>query len=268
MNSADKVISLLTDQVGYIEKASNKDLDSKTGNKGTANYTKFSRDVNAAGLMGCQAQPWCGTFQFWADLKAFGKEKALELWNMTEKSYCGYSCFDTYNVFKKAGKVGMKPKVGALVIFTFSHMGRVSRIYSDGSWDCIEGNTSSDLNDRNGGMVKVKKRTTDSTVKGFCYIDYGDAPGWHWVFAGGKWYYQDGGGNNAHGWLRIKETSGEYTHWYYFDEKGAMMKGLHTLPKRNDTDEMGLFYLKESGPLEGACCETDRDGALDVWYLP
>lgn len=139
MNSADKVISLLTDQVGYIEKASNKDLDSKTGNKGTANYTKFSRDVNAAGLMGCQAQPWCGTCQFWCDLKCWGKGTALKLWNMTEKTYCGYSCFDTYNVFKKAGKVGMTPKVGALVIFTFSHMGRVSRIYSDGSWDCIEG---------------------------------------------------------------------------------------------------------------------------------
>lgn len=261
MNSADKVISLLTDQVGYIEKASNKDLDSKTANRGTANYTKFSRDVNAAGLMGCQAQPWCGTFQFWADLKAFGKDTALKLWNMTEKSYCGYSCFDTYNVFKKAGKVGMKPKVGALVIFTFSHMGRVSRIYSDGSWDCIEGNTSSDLNDRNGGMVKVKKRTTDSTVKGFCYIDYDEEQGWHWVFSGGKWYYQDGDGNNAHGWLRIKETSGEYTHWYYFDGKGAMLTGLKTI-------EGKLYYLKESGPLEGALCNTDTAGALDVWYLP
>ena len=258
---ASKVISILTDQVGYIEKASNKDLDSKTGNRGTANYTKFSRDVNDVGLMGCQAQPWCGTYQFWGDLKAFGKDAALKLWGMTPRTYCGYSCFATYDVFKAAGKVGMTPKLGSLVIFTFSHMGRVTRVYQNGSWDCIEGNTSSDLNDRNGGMVKVKHRTTDSTVKGFCYVDYDEQPvGWHWVYAGGKWYYQDGDGNNTHGWKLIKESAGEHLHWFYFNEKGAMQTGLLS-------DEGDLYYLMEEGALEGACCRTDQSGALKVWNV-
>ena len=261
MMEASKVISILNDQIGYIEKASDKDLDSKTGNKGTNNYTKFSRAVNLAGLMGCQAQPWCGTFQFWGDLKCWGKEAALKAWNMTAKTYCGYSCFETYDVFKKAGKVGMTPKLGALVIFTFSHMGRVTKLYQNGSFDCIEGNTSSDPNERNGGMVKSKHRSVDSTVKGFCYIDYDSQPvGWHWVYAGGKWYYQDETGRNAHGWKLIKESVGEFCHWYYFNEKGAMQTGLLT-------DDGRKYYLMEGGELEGACCITDQSGALTVWNL-
>ena len=54
---------------GYIEKASNKNLDSKTANKGTNNYTKYSRDIDSLGLMGCQGQPWCCTFQFWLEVQ-------------------------------------------------------------------------------------------------------------------------------------------------------------------------------------------------------
>lgn len=163
-------------EVGYIEKASNSNLDSKTGNKGSSNYTKYSRDINALGLLGCQGQPWCCTFQFWLDVKIYGLDTALKYWNMTKKTYTGYNCFSTYNAFKKAGKVGKSPKLGAVVIFTFSHAGRVIDVYKKNGvtyFDCLEGNTSANLNDRNGGQVVVKTRIgSDSTVKGFCYIDY------------------------------------------------------------------------------------------------
>lgn len=176
MGSLNELISLARSEEGYVEKASNKNLDSKTGNRGTNNYTKYSRDVNNAGLRGCQGQAWCATSAFWLDLKTFGVDKALQLWNMNRSTYVGYSCFSTYNVFAACGKVGKTPKLGALVVFTFSHMGRVLRIYTQNGityFDCWEGNTSSNLNDRNGGMVKIKKRRADdSTIKGFCYIDY------------------------------------------------------------------------------------------------
>ena len=72
---------------GYIEKASNSGLESKTANKGSNNYTKYSRDINNWGLMGCQGQPWCCTFQFWLDAMEYGPEEALEHWNMTRGSY-------------------------------------------------------------------------------------------------------------------------------------------------------------------------------------
>ena len=46
MNKAiNKVISLAKAEVGYLEKASNSNLESKTANVGYNNYTKYWRDI-------------------------------------------------------------------------------------------------------------------------------------------------------------------------------------------------------------------------------
>lgn len=172
-NYVSKVISLAENEIGYIEKASNLNLNSKTGNKGTKNYTKYSRDINDLKLMGCQGQAWCGTFQFWLEAKSVGLDQALKNWNMEEK-YVGYNCFSTYNTFKRAGKISSVPELGALVIFTFSHMARVVEVdEKKKTFTTIEGNTSSKTYDRNGGMVAKKSYSwSDKKIKGFCIIDY------------------------------------------------------------------------------------------------
>lgn len=158
-------------ELGYIEKASNSNLDSKTGNKGTSNYTKYARDINALGLAGCQGQPWCITFQFWLEVQEFGLEKALEHWHMNKKTYVGYNCFSTYNTFPSS-KRSKTPKLGAVVIFTQSHAGRVVSINGN-TFTTIEGNTSPAAYDRNGGMVAKKTyNVNDSKIKGFLLIDY------------------------------------------------------------------------------------------------
>ena len=95
MGTLKGMIQLGKSEEGYIEKASNLQLDSKTANRGSNNYTKYARDVNMAGLMGCQAQPWCCTFQFWLEMQEFGLNTALSHWNMTKKNYVGYNCFAT-----------------------------------------------------------------------------------------------------------------------------------------------------------------------------
>ncbi len=209
---------------GYIEKASNADLDSKTANKGINNYTKYSRDVNSWGLMGCQGQPWCCTMQFALEGYEFGVETALKHWNMTRNTYVGYNCFSTYNTFKNAEKVGIEPQLGAVVIFDFSHAGRVIKIYSKNGqkyWDCLEGNTSSNLSDRNGGQVKIKTRPwRDSTVKGFCYIDYEieKKSGWLQEDGGWRFYNGDSGLPIRNDWLQ--DTDGK---WYWFNGAGIMI---------------------------------------------
>lgn len=141
----------------------------KNGYKeGANNNNQFSDIVNRYGLKGCQNQPWCGTYQFALELMAFGKAAALKHWNMTASNYCGYSCFDTEAKFQKAGKTGTTPKVGALVIFKQSHMGRVISTDSKAkTFECAEGNS--------GDKCVVKTYSyTDSSIKSFCYIDYGD----------------------------------------------------------------------------------------------
>ena len=57
MSGAEKVISVAKDEVGYLEKKSDKDLDSKTANSGNGNYTKYARDL--CGLVLCESL-WAG----------------------------------------------------------------------------------------------------------------------------------------------------------------------------------------------------------------
>lgn len=172
MGSLNGLLKRCESETGYIEKASKKNLLDKLLNRGTSNYTKYSDDINKLGLMGCQGQPWCATYQFWQEVQEFGLDKALQNWNMTKSSYVGYNCFSTYNKFKAAGKVSMTPKLGALVIFKSSHMGRVTKI-SGNTFSTNEGNTSPKAYDRNGGMVANKTYSiNDSNIKGFCIIDY------------------------------------------------------------------------------------------------
>ena len=131
------------------------------------NHQQFSDIVNRYGLKGYQDNPWCATYQFALELMAFGKAEALRHWNMTAQNYCGMSVFDTEKKFALAGKTGTTPQIGALVIFKQSHMGRViSMNKTKKTFECAEGNSG------NACVVKTYA-WTDSTIKSFCYIDYG-----------------------------------------------------------------------------------------------
>lgn len=138
------------------------------------NHQVFSSIVNNAGLAGYQDQAWCCTYQFAMEILEFGVGKALKHWHMTRDTYCGYACFETYDAFAKVGKVGKIPELGALVIFTHSHAGRVLSIDTDTkTFACGEGNTSNAQYDRSGDSCAIKTYTWDDPrIKGFCYIDY------------------------------------------------------------------------------------------------
>lgn len=172
MSLWDKTKELLDDQVGYLEKRSNASLDSKTANAGYGNYTKYSRDVNNMGLMGCQGQPWCATYQFWTCANIFGKAKALEIMGSGF-----YNCNSVKAHAKAKGTWHSAPKLGALPIFrNGAHIGRVIRI-ANGRIYTNEGNTSSGgLNhvEANGGCVAEKTYTIgNSQIDGYVWIDYG-----------------------------------------------------------------------------------------------
>lgn len=51
----EKVILIAKNEIGYLEKKSNSQLDSKTANAGSNNYTKYWRDIKPS----YQGQPWC-----------------------------------------------------------------------------------------------------------------------------------------------------------------------------------------------------------------
>ena len=54
-----RVVQVAAGEVGYLEKASNSQLDSKTGNAGKSNYTKYGKWIGANG------DYWCASFVSW-----------------------------------------------------------------------------------------------------------------------------------------------------------------------------------------------------------
>ena len=75
MTAIDKLIQTADNEVGYLEKSSNSQLDDKTANAGMNNYTKYWRDIKNE----YQGQPWCAVFVTWCFTKVFGVDKAQQL---------------------------------------------------------------------------------------------------------------------------------------------------------------------------------------------
>lgn len=84
MTAIDKLIQTADNEVGYLEKSSNSQLDDKTANAGMNNYTKYWLDIKNE----YQGQPWCAVFVTWCFTKTFGVDKAHQLLKHYPYVYC------------------------------------------------------------------------------------------------------------------------------------------------------------------------------------
>lgn len=156
--TAAKVIKVEKKYNGYLEKETNKNLDSMKANAGDENYTRFARDYYKYTGINCQGQPWCAMYQSVCLVEAFGLEIAKKL--LGGKLY--HNCATAVEQFKKAGIWKTSdPKVGDVVIFQNKsnrpcHTGMVIKV-SGKVITTIEGNTSSAPGVvANGGCVRIK----------------------------------------------------------------------------------------------------------------
>ena len=166
MNKAiKKVILIAKNEIGYLEKKSNSQLDSKTANAGSNNYTKYWRDIKPS----YQGQPWCACFVSWCFMKTFGLNKAKKLLKHWPYVYCPtMSGLFTLNA---------NPKVGDIVIFkhngTFTHTGLVTAVVGDRFYT-IEGNTSgaSGIIANGGGVCAKSYLNSQMPGTKFCTPDW------------------------------------------------------------------------------------------------
>lgn len=88
----DEFIAVLKGELGYIEKASNKNLDSKTGNPGYNNYTKYGK------WYGYTPAYWCQQFISWCAYEAcrLRMEKSKTGWEKQEDGTWKYLRYGTY----------------------------------------------------------------------------------------------------------------------------------------------------------------------------
>lgn len=179
-----KVINIAENEVGYLEKVSNSQLDSKTANAGHNNYTKYARDLANVSFFNGRKQgvAWCATFTAWCYYKAYGKAAALALLCQPTKAAnnAGAACRYARSYFQAKGQFHNSPAPGDVVFFYSSdksqiqHQGLVykvdaSRVYT------IEGNTSgaSGVISNGGGVCKKSYALNYSRLAGFGRPDWG-----------------------------------------------------------------------------------------------
>ena len=178
MKAVDKLIATAEAEIGYLEKKSNKDLDSKTANAGSNNYTKYNRDVKAlTGACGLHDQ-WCQVFVCWCFIMAFGLETAKKLINViTNYTPTGSGSFKKKGRYIKRGQG--KPKRGDVIYFYSKAKGRIGHVgivykVSGSTVYTIEGNTSgaSTLVTNGGGVRRKSYSLSSSYIDGYGSVDY------------------------------------------------------------------------------------------------
>ena len=175
--TASAFVKIAEAEVGYTEKASNSQLDSKTANAGNKNFTKYGRDLFKAGFFNGNKNgfDWCAQFVTWCAWKLTDEDrkKAESILCVTGTLSAG--CGFAMNYYKKAGRFDHNPKVGDQIFFKYSnddstadHTGIVVRV-TDSLVETIEGNS--------GGEVKRKAyQRTDKTIIGYGHPRYDAEP--------------------------------------------------------------------------------------------
>ena len=166
MHYASDLIKIAEAELGYLEKASNKDLDSKTANAGSNNYTKYSRDLAKAGFFNNSKQgyAWCAVFVTWLGWKLCGEDRAKAENLLCQTGPYGAGCTSAVQYYKQQGRFfATDPKPGDQIFFwdaaktRAAHTGIVVDV-DDSYVYTIEGNTSAAAGVvENGGCVRNKK---------------------------------------------------------------------------------------------------------------
>lgn len=136
-----KLINFLKKYNGYVEKRKNtpkKNLYEMTGNYvGSDNWTMFWQDLADVGLANYQGSYYCIATIFWGFVKVYGLAVAQEL--CLQKFMI--NCQETYNLFKRKGRVYSSPQVGDIIVFwsgsRFHHAEFVTKVTStsyNGRW--------------------------------------------------------------------------------------------------------------------------------------
>lgn len=167
LKGAARLIAVAEEEIGYLEKATNNQLDDKTANAGYNNYTKYARDLdNIANFYNGKKNgyAWCDVFVDWCFVKAFGVDNAKKLLNQPARSL-GAGVNYSRNYFQSIGRLYPTPQPGDQVFFGTSHTGIVKSV-SGNIFTTIEGNTSSAAGVvSNGGGVFEKSYNVNSNYK-------------------------------------------------------------------------------------------------------
>ena len=145
--TAKALIALAVAELGYHEKASNSQLDNKTANSGSGNWTKYARDLAAAGYYNGNKNgyAWCDCFVDWLFYMLCGKDAKAAQAMECQTGDLGAACPYSAGYYKAQGRYYTSPKAGDQVFFKQSgaivHTGIVEYVNAT-TVGTIEGNSS------------------------------------------------------------------------------------------------------------------------------
>lgn len=173
MSKPSDIVAIALAEVGYREKASNAYLDDKTANAGSANWTKFARDLAAAGYYNGNKNgyAWCDVFVDWCFFKAYGAVEGQKI--QCQSGPLGAGCIYSAQYYRQQGRYDRDPKVGDQVFFQtggeIGHTGIVVEV-TDSVIVTVEGNSGN----------QVKKNTynrSNSYIAGYGHPLYSGTDG-------------------------------------------------------------------------------------------
>ena len=199
----DEVLRVAENELGYREKATNRDLDSKTANAGTGNWTKYARDLWNADPRFYQSNKngydWCAVFVDWCVYEAAGRDAGRAQKALHYTGPYGAGCGPSVAYYKAAGAWHSAPEAGDQIFFgtesSVRHTGLVERV-AGGRVYTIEGNADN--------MVKRRSYAlTDPSILGYgrpaydgagkpTELPFRDMPKNAWYRDAAVWAYENG----------------------------------------------------------------------------
>lgn len=164
MTPQTRVIETARAEIGYLEKATNSQLNDKTANAGYNNWNKFASFLDDLGVVyngKKNGYSWCDCFVDYCFIYTFGLELGMDMTFQPKKGE-GAGCTYSMRYYKKAERFFKDPQPGDQIFFTNDegassyHTGIVEKV-EGGRVYTIEGNTSSAPGVvPNGGAVRSK----------------------------------------------------------------------------------------------------------------
>lgn len=181
MAAVDRLLNTARTEIGYLEKKSNAQLDSKTANAGYGNWTKYARDLDLINFYNGKKNgyEWCDMFCDWCFVQTFGKDTALKMTGQ-KLGGLGAGCTFSAQYYAQIGRFYKSdPKPGDQIFFTRNggkdscHTGLVEKV--DGGYVyTIEGNTSgaSGVISNGGGVCRKAYPLGSLYIYGYGRPDY------------------------------------------------------------------------------------------------
>lgn len=175
MTAQERLIGTAEDQVGYMGKRSNSQLDEYKSNT-SGKWNKYARDLDALGDFyngKKNGYDWCDVFVDWCFVTTFGRDLGQKLLGQPDRSL-GAGTEYSLRYYQQMGRLFSKPEPGDQIFFGNSkstwHTGIVSKV-ENGYVHTIEGNAGNPSAVRAGRYVIGGKN-----IKGYGRPDWSMVP--------------------------------------------------------------------------------------------